>query len=127
MQRGRTISALSIIAAALLLSAPWGLGLSLGQAPAHEPDVVYVPTPPEVVDAMLKLAEVKSTDIVYDLGSGDGRILITAAQKYGAHGVGIEIDPALVKTATANARAAGVSDKVRFITADLFETNLSEA
>ena len=72
------------------------------------PDVVYVPTPQPVVDAMLALAQVKASDVVYDLGSGDGRIVITAAKKYGARGVGIEIDPALVKKATENAAAAGV-------------------
>jgi cyclopropane fatty-acyl-phospholipid synthase-like methyltransferase len=91
------------------------------------PDVVFVPTPQSVVDAMLELAAVKSTDIVYDLGSGDGRIVITAAKKYGARGVGIEIDPALVKKATENAAAAGVSDRVRFLTQDLFKSDLSDA
>ena len=93
----------------------------------RKPDVIFVGTPPEVVDAMLKGLEVKSTDIVYDLGSGDGRILITAAQKYGARGVGIEIDPALIKQAEENARKAGVSDKVRFVNADLFEADIHEA
>src|SRR6185295_1823173 len=86
----------------------------------RKPDVIFVGTPPDVVDAMLKGLEIKSSDIVYDLGSGDGRILITAAQKYGAHGVGIEIDPMLIKTAEENARKAGVADKVRFVNADLF-------
>jgi SAM-dependent methyltransferase len=93
----------------------------------RQPDVIFVGTPPDVVDAMLKGLEIKSSDIVYDLGSGDGRILITAAQKYGARGVGIEIDPALVKQSTENARKAGVGDKVRFITADLFEADIHEA
>src|SRR5580765_1343349 len=72
----------------------------------------YVPTPQDVVDRMLAFAEVTSNDVVYDLGSGDGRIVITAAKKYGARGVGIEIDPALVKTANTNAAAAGVSNRV---------------
>jgi SAM-dependent methyltransferase len=93
----------------------------------RKPDVIFVGTPPDVVDAMLKGLEVKSTDIVYDLGSGDGRILITAAQKYGARGVGIEIDPALIKIAEENARKAGVSSKVRFISAYLFEADIREA
>src|SRR5204862_18992 len=93
----------------------------------RKPDVIFVGTPPDVVDAMLKGLEVKSTDVVYDLGSGDGRILITAAQKYGARGVGIEIDPALIKIAEENARKAGVSDKVRFVMADLFEADIHEA
>jgi cyclopropane fatty-acyl-phospholipid synthase-like methyltransferase len=89
--------------------------------------VIYVPTPQEVVDAMLDVAQVKSTDIIYDLGSGDGRIPITAAQKYGARGVGIDINPERIKEAQANLAKAGVGDKVRFINADLFETNISEA
>jgi cyclopropane fatty-acyl-phospholipid synthase-like methyltransferase len=98
------------------------------QTPARkEPDVVYVPTPQPVVEAMLDLAQVTSTDVVYDLGSGDGRIVITAAKKYGARGVGIEMDPALVKRARENAAAAGVGTRVRFFTADLFNTDLRPA
>ena len=76
---------------------------------------------------MLELAQVKRDDVVYDLGSGDGRIVITAAKKYGARGVGIELDPALVKKATENAAAAGVSDRVRFVTQDLFTADISQA
>jgi SAM-dependent methyltransferase len=95
--------------------------------PARKPDVEFIPTPQRVVDAMLDLAAVKPTDVVYDLGSGDGRIVITAAKKYGAHGVGIDIDPALVKLATQNAAAAGVSDKVQFITGDIFSADISRA
>ena len=92
-----------------------------------EPDVIYVPTPQAAVDAMLDLAQVKASDVVYDLGSGDGRIVITAAKKYGARGVGIEIDAALVQKAKDNAAAAGVSNRVRFVTQDLFTSNISEA
>ena len=92
-----------------------------------EPDVVFVPTPQPVVDAMLELAQVKAGDVVYDLGSGDGRIVITAAKKYGARGVGIEMDPALVKKSRENAAAAGVSDRVRFVTQDLFTADLRPA
>ena len=92
-----------------------------------KPDVIYVPTPQPVVDAMLQLADVQPNDIVYDLGSGDGRVVITAATKYGARGVGIEIDPALVQVATHGAAAAGVSDRVRFVKEDLFTANISEA
>jgi ribosomal protein L11 methylase PrmA len=97
------------------------------QAAGVQRDVVYVPTPQTVVDAMLDGAAVKSSDVVYDLGSGDGRIVITAAKKYGARGIGIEIDPALVARATENAAAAGVSDHVRFVTGNLFTTDISEA
>ena len=107
-----------------------GLMLAQPQAPAGQlrtPDVVYVPTPPEVVEAMLQVAQVKSTDVIYDLGSGDGRIPITAAQKFGARGVGIDINPERIKEANDNLKKAGVGDKVKFLTADLFETNISEA
>jgi len=97
------------------------------QSPPPAPDVVFVPTPQAVVDAMLDLAQVTRGDVVFDLGSGDGRIVITAAKKYGARGVGIEIDPALVKKATDNAAAAGVSDRVRFVTQNLFSADISEA
>ena len=101
-------------------------------APAYaqrgaKPDVLFVPTPQPVVDAMLELAEVKPTDVVYDLGSGDGRIVITAAKKYGARGVGVELDPTLVKQARQNAAAAGVANRVRFVTQDLFATDLRPA
>jgi len=92
------------------------------------PDVVYVPTPQEVVEGMLKAAKVGTGDVLYDLGSGDGRIPITAARRYGiARGVGIDINPERIKEANANLARAGVGDRVRFINADLFEANLSEA
>ena len=95
--------------------------------PLRDPDVIYVPTPQEVVDAMLALASVTNADVVYDLGSGDGRIPITAAQKYGASGVGIDINPERIKEANANLAKANVGDKVRFLNQDLFETDLSPA
>jgi tRNA A58 N-methylase Trm61 len=91
------------------------------------PDVKYVPSPDSVVDAMLKLAKVTAADVVYDLGSGDGRIPITAARVYGARGVGIEIDRIRILEATDNMRKAGVSDRVRFVQGDLFEADISEA
>ncbi|MGH9145548.1 MAG: SAM-dependent methyltransferase [Vicinamibacterales bacterium] len=97
------------------------------QAPTRTPDVIYVPTPPEVVEAMLKVANVKAGDVVYDLGCGDGRIVVTAAQKYGARGVGIDIDPQRIKEANENVQKAGVGDRVKIMQADLFETPLSEA
>jgi SAM-dependent methyltransferase len=90
-------------------------------------DIHYVPTPPKVVDAMLDLAGVTARDVVYDLGSGDGRIVIAAATKYGARGVGIELDPELIQRSNSAARKANVSDKVRFITEDIFKADLSEA
>lgn len=97
------------------------------QTPLRQPDVVYVPTPQEVVDEMLALAKVTKNDVIYDLGSGDGRIPITAAQKFGTRGVGIDINPERIKEANANAQKAGVSDQVKFLNQDLFTTNLSEA
>lgn len=97
------------------------LGLAFGQ------DVVYVPTQQAVVDAMLKLADVKKSDIVYDLGCGDGRMVITAAKNYGTVGKGIDIDPQRIKEANENAQNAGVTDKVEFILGNLFETDVREA
>ncbi|MBD2169114.1 class I SAM-dependent methyltransferase [Calothrix membranacea FACHB-236] len=90
-------------------------------------DVPYVATPQPVVDAMLKVAKVGKNDMLYDLGSGDGRIVITAAKNYGTRGVGIDISPDRIKEANENAQKVGVSDRVRFIQQDLFNTDLSEA
>ena len=87
-----------------------------------------LPVAPEaVVDAMLSLAKVTGSDVVYDLGSGDGRIPVTAAKKYGARGVGIDIDPKRIEEANENAKLAGVTDKVKFLNQDLFTTDISEA
>ena len=111
----------------------YGPGLYGGQAGTVQkpvtrtPDVIYVPTPPEVVDAMLKTARVSSKDVVYDLGCGDGRIVIAAAKQYGAQGVGVDIDPERIKEARANAAAAGVTDRVTFVQGDLFEMDLRPA
>ena len=95
--------------------------------PSRAPDVFYVPTPPAVVEAMLKMANVSSSDVVYDLGCGDGRIPIAAAQKYGARGIGIDIDPARIAEAKENAKAAGVTDKVTFLEQDLFTSDFKDA
>lgn len=119
----RLIAPLAAAAVALGLVIP----ATAQTAPRVQPDVIYVPTPQPVVEAMLELAQIKRTDVVYDLGSGDGRIVITAAKKYGASGVGLEIDPALVKRARENAAAAGVSNRVRFVTQNLFSADLSKA
>jgi len=101
----------------------WLAAAVLGQTP----DIHYVPTLDPVVDLMLQTAAVTSSDVVYDLGSGDGRIVIAAAKKYGARGVGVELDPDLIKQATKNAQKAGVADKVTFIQGDLFKADLSDA
>jgi len=90
-------------------------------------DAPWVPTPEEVVDTMLRLARVGVKDVVYDLGSGDGRIVIAAAKRFGARGVGIEIEPELVKEAREAAKAAGVAGRVKFIEQDLFKADISRA
>jgi len=95
--------------------------------PLRAPDVHYEPSSPEIVEAMLKLADVTKDDIVYDLGCGDGRIAIAAAQKCGAQGVGIDIDPQRIKEANENARKAGVTGRVKFLNQDLFEADIRKA
>jgi cyclopropane fatty-acyl-phospholipid synthase-like methyltransferase len=97
------------------------------QRPARPPDMYFAPTPQPVADAMLRLARVTAEDVVYDLGSGDGRILIVAAQKYGARGVGIELDPRLVGISRQVAREGGVADRVTFVEGDFFAADISEA
>jgi hypothetical protein len=94
---------------------------------ARSLDVPYVPTPPEVVEQMLQVANVTGDDVLYDLGSGDGRIVITAAQKFGTRGVGVDLDPQRVQEANQNAKEAGVGDRVEFRQQDLFETDFSNA
>ena len=106
--------------AVLVASCAW-FKLSLAR------DVPYVPTPEPVVEKMLELAQVGPKDVIYDLGSGDGRIVITAAKKYGARGLGVDIDPELVKEARQKAQAAGVSDRVEFREGNLFDMDLSGA
>jgi len=93
----------------------------------REPDVVYDPTTPAVVDAMLELAALQPGDVLYDLGSGDGRILVTAAQRYGIRGIGIEVDPDLIALANKNAQRAGVSTLVEFRKEDLFSADFRDA
>jgi SAM-dependent methyltransferase len=96
-------------------------------APRREPDVPYVPTTDTAVQAMLKLGDVKKTDVVYDLGCGDGRIVIAAAKSYGARGVGIDINPVRIGEAKENAKKAGVEKLVRFEENDLFDAKIGEA
>jgi len=122
------------LVAGLALLAALGPGCSAPVAetdaatrPLREPDVRYEPTPQPVVRQMLRLAEVGPGDVVYDLGSGDGRIPITAAREFGARGIGIEIDPDLVRRAEAKALEAGVTDRVSFRHEDLFEADFGDA
>jgi ribosomal protein L11 methylase PrmA len=119
--------ALGLAAAVLAAPAAASAQATATQTPTRRPDVIYVPTPEEVVEAMLQVAKVTKNDVVYDLGTGDGRIPVTAAKKYGARGVGIDIDPQRIKDATENVTKNGVGDRVRIIQGDLFETNISEA
>ncbi len=123
-----TTQMLALGLVAVLAATPSALASAQEAATAtRRPDVIYVPTPDEVVEAMLQVAKVTKNDVVYDLGTGDGRIPVTAAKKYGARGVGIDIDPQRIKDATENVQKNGVGDKVRIIQGDLFETNISEA
>ena len=104
-----------------------GVFLIAGNAHAQELDVPYVPTPHETVRKMLDMAKVGRDDFVYDLGCGDGRIVITAASERGARGTGIDHDPTLIEKANANARAAGVQQRVDFVVGDLFNFDFSKA
>ena len=121
LRRSRVAS----LEAALILSAL--VAAAQNRQPPAEPQVPYIATTDEAVQAMLKLAEVKKDDIVYDLGCGDGRIVIQAAKAYGARGVGIDIDPQRIKEANDNARKAGVAELVRFEQQDLFQADIHNA
>jgi len=122
----RLCRVMSVVIVLLVVAA--GTAFGQVQAPKRTPDVIYVPTPPEVVAAMLKVAKVGPGDVVYDLGCGDGRIVISAVKDFGAKtGVGIDIDPQRIKEARENVRQAGVADKVTILEADLFTTDISRA
>ena len=112
----------------LVLALSVTLACAQSAAPQYrEPDVRFVPTPDDVVEAMLKLADVQKADIVYDLGCGDGRTVIRAADQFGARAVGIDIDPIRIEESRENARKAEVTDRVTFRNEDLFEADISEA
>ena len=112
---------------ALILSLMPLAGLAQQAGPLREPDVIYVPTPEQVVDAMLKLANVHAGDVIYDLGCGDGRMVVRAAKQYGVRGVGIDINPERIAEANDNAKQNGVTNLVTFRNEDLFEANIKEA
>lgn len=118
MRVSRRVFCASLLPAALAAQSP---------ETAHRPDVPFVPTTEQAVKAMLKLADVTKTDTVYDLGCGDGRIVVAAARDFGARAVGIDIDPVRIKEANENARKAGVHLRVKFIEQDLFKADFHEA
>lgn len=127
MLRKNTLLLLSVLVCILI---QFGfLTISFGQEQQEEQklDVPYVASKPEVVQAMLTIAHVDKDDIIYDLGCGDGRIVITAAKEYGATGVGVDIDPERIVEANKNAAEMGVTDKVKFIERDLFDVDFSNA
>jgi ribosomal protein L11 methylase PrmA len=122
-----SIRSFALMATILVATIPGAAVLVAQDAPARRPDVIYVPTPEAVVEAMLQVANVGKNDIVYDLGCGDGRIPVTAARKYGARGTCIDIDPQRIKEANENVEKNKVGDLVRVVQGDLFEQDLSEA
>jgi ribosomal protein L11 methylase PrmA len=113
-----------LLAMSVLLALPF---LRAEDKPQKEPDVIYVPTPQAVVEKMLELADVKKTDTVYDLGCGDGRIVVTAAKKYGAKGVGFDVDPQRIKESLKNVKDSGVQNLVTIKQEDIFKQDLSDA
>ena len=133
MHRRSFLAAFAATGAAGIARAHEPSRILLAQATAtapvrRSPDVIFVPTPPAVVEAMLKVAKAGPGDVVYDLGSGDGRIPITAVKDFGvARATGIDINPERIKEANANLQTAGVGDRVRFLNQDLFEANISDA
>jgi len=134
---GRRLAAGALLPAGVLAAALLNVPTAAAQQPAtrdsappqpkRTPDVIYVPTPPEVVRQMLEVAHVNKNDVLYDLGSGDGRIVIEAARRFGARGIGIDINPERIREANANAKKAGVTGRVQFLEQDLFETDISKA
>ena len=128
MRRTRLTCLMLIVVAAALTAWTPAPASAQDTGTLRRPDVIYVPTPPEVVDAMLKVANVGPKDVVYDLGCGDGRIVVAAVKDFGARaGIGIDIDPERIKEAEANVQTSGVAGKVKIRNEDLFEANFSEA
>lgn len=119
---------LAMFLAACVATAPAAYAQAATQeAPTRRPDVIFVPTPEEVVEAMLQVANVTKNDVIYDLGCGDGRIPVTAARKYGARGVCVDIDPQRIKEANENVAKNNVGAQVKVVQGDLFEQDLSPA
>ncbi|MDP3767114.1 MAG: methyltransferase domain-containing protein [Dehalococcoidia bacterium] len=118
---------LGIVAASCIAGAGFAPPPALTQPPLRAPDVRYEPTPMDVVQALLQLANVNAGDVVYDLGCGDGRIVIAAARERAARGVCVDIDPRRIADSRENARQAGVTDRIRFLNEDLFATSIGDA
>lgn len=127
MARPISVSRRAVVVGLASFLCPQALLAQAVAEPSRRPDVHFVPTPEATVDAMLEVAKVSGKDVLYDLGSGDGRIPITAAKRFGTRGVGIDIDPERIKEANEALKAAGVADKVKFIQGDLFQQDLSQA
>jgi tRNA A58 N-methylase Trm61 len=125
MKRGVLVVALCCLGAAIVFSQQ--KSDKAGSEPKRTPDVIFVPTPQAAVEKMLELAEVKKGDVVYDLGCGDGRIVVTAAKKFGAKGIGIDIDPQRIAESKENVRTNGVEKLVTIKNADIFEEDFRDA
>ena len=117
----------TVVVCLLVTSALWAQETELRDKPSRDPDVIFVPTPQDVVEKMLEMAEVKKTDLIYDLGCGDGRIVVTAAKKYGCRAVGFDIDPKRVQESLENVKKNRVEDLVTIRQADIFGLDLSPA
>jgi predicted O-methyltransferase YrrM len=126
MRRHRLTPLLAVVLTLASLTAAGAQSAATKKAP-KAPDVPYVPTHQDIVQEMLVMARVRPDDVLYDLGSGDGRIVIAAARQFGTRGVGYDIDPQRVREANVNARRAGVTDKVKFVHGDIFEADIKEA
>jgi SAM-dependent methyltransferase len=124
--RTRALLATTWLLALTLLAGCASAATETASKPTPKLDVVWVPTPPEVIEVMLNLANVGPKDLVYDLGCGEGEILIAAAKR-GARGVGVDLDPVRITNARANAKKAGVADRITFFEQDLFKTDVSQA
>ena len=133
MRKRRAARLQTLLCAITLAVSVAGIGFGGQAAPAQgrgslrPPDVHYEPTAPDVVQVMLRLADVKAGEMVYDLGCGDGRIVIAAVREFGARGVCVDIDPRRIAESRENARVAGVADRIRFLNQDLLEADVSEA
>ena len=125
-RRGRKFVC-AVLAAGCLAGGGFAQQPTVARPPLRAPDVRYEPTPADVVEVMLRLADVKEGDVVYDLGCGDGRIVITAVRQHGARGVCVDIDPRRIEESRENAHQAGIADRIRFLNQDLFAIDLADA